>query len=61
MLLNLMAFTAVCMIGFVKTGVGEAFIKHAAKGVVREIVQDELKKQLPALPKVPDKKWWEHV
>ena len=53
MLLNIMAFLALLMIGFVKTGSAEKMIKEAAKNAVTEIVKEEIKKQLPSVPKMP--------
>ncbi len=54
--LNMMAFCALCIFGMVKTGLAEEIIKKAAKSVVREIVQEEIKEILPDVPglKVPD-------
>lgn len=61
-MLNLMVFIALCFIFFVKSGAGEEMIKKAAKGAVAEIVKEEIKKQLPSLPSlpniIPDKDWW---
>lgn len=62
-LLNLMFFVVLCMMVFVKSGIGEEMIKKAAKSTITEIVKEEIEKQLPSLPKLPDvktpeQKWW---
>lgn len=54
--LNIMAFVAIFMLLFMRSGAGEEMIKRAAKDTVREIVKEEIKKQLP---KLPDTKWWD--
>lgn len=53
-LLNLMLFFVICTILFIKSGNGEEMIKRAVKDTIREIVQEEIKKQIPKIPN-----WWE--
>ena len=36
---------------FIKSGAGEDVIRKAVKGAVSEMVREEIKKQLPSLPK----------
>jgi hypothetical protein len=60
--INVMAFCVLSFTAFVKLGYAEEVIKHSAKGVVREIVQEELEKVVPqgfSNKDISDKdSWW---
>jgi len=46
-----MLFVIICTMCFIKSGAGEDVIRKAVKGAVSEMVREEIKKQLPSLPK----------